>query len=53
MQSNCLADDRLYDRRKRGDLRKAEDLVHEIVDTAIDMEGTCTGGTPELSWMLI
>lgn len=34
---------RLYDKSTPGDRRKAEELVHEMVDTAIEMEGTCTG----------
>lgn len=41
-----ITNGRLYDKAKPGDRRKAEDLVHEMVNTAIDMEGTCTGGTP-------
>jgi len=36
--------DRLYDRSIPGDRRKAEDLVHHMVNRALEMEGTCTGG---------
>jgi len=35
---------RLYDKSIPGDRRKAEDLVHYMVDKALEMEGTCTGG---------
>jgi D-lactate dehydrogenase (cytochrome) len=35
---------RLYDIDKKGDRRKAEEIVHNMVDSAIEMEGTCTGG---------
>jgi hypothetical protein len=35
---------RLYDKAAKGERRKAEELVHSMVDTAIEMEGTCTGG---------
>ena len=34
----------MYDKTAKGERRKAEDLVHEMVDTALEMEGTCTGG---------
>jgi len=37
---------RLYDIDKKGDRRKAEEIVHNMVDSAIEMEGTCTGGSP-------
>ena len=36
---------RLYDKSTPGERRKAEQLVHEMVENAIEMEGTCTGGT--------
>jgi len=36
---------RLYDIDKKGDRRKAEEIVHSMVDSAIEMEGTCTGGS--------
>jgi len=36
---------RLYDKSVPGERRKAEELVHSMVDTALEMEGTCTGGT--------
>ena len=35
---------RLYDKSVPGERRKAEELVHSMVDTALQMEGTCTGG---------
>jgi FAD/FMN-containing dehydrogenase len=41
MQTNAS----LYDKSTPGERRKAEHLVHEMVDNAIEMEGTCTGGT--------
>ena len=43
----CLicANVRLYDKSVPGERRKAEELVHSMVDTALGMEGTCTGGT--------
>ena len=34
----------MYDKSVKGERRKAEELVHSMVDTAIEMEGTCTGG---------
>ena len=41
---------RLYDIDKKGDRRKAEEIVHSMVDSAIEMDGTCTGGkTPHLN----
>lgn len=40
-----IVNNRLYSKDKRGDRRKAEDLVHQMVGRALDMEGTCTGGT--------
>ena len=33
----------LYDKSTPGERRKAEELVHQLVLDAIDMEGTCTG----------
>jgi FAD linked oxidases, C-terminal domain len=33
----------LYDKSTRGERRKAEELVDQLVMDAIDMEGTCTG----------
>jgi D-lactate dehydrogenase (cytochrome) len=39
---------RLYDKSTPGERRKAEQLVHEMVENAIDMEGTCTGGTSQV-----
>lgn len=45
---------RLYDIDKKGDRRKAEEIVHNMVDSAIEMDGTCTGGkTPYLNRWLI
>jgi FAD/FMN-containing dehydrogenase len=41
---NAILTGRLYDKNAKGERRKAEDLVHEMVDTALEMEGTCTGG---------
>jgi hypothetical protein len=41
---------RLYDKKVPGERRKAEELVHSMVDRALEMEGTCTGGTLHLDY---
>ena len=48
LESDFVLTSRLYDKSVPGERRKAEELVHSMVDRALEMEGTCTGGTLHL-----